>query len=83
MDDVTVDADEQMLPKLDHALRLRDAGSKRIRASEESAAYVLSEAMESVKDKCAEFECDEGTVSFCDSSAGEQFPSWSLCPVDA
>ena len=81
MDDVTVDADEQMLVKLDHVSRLRDADPNRLCASTASTAKVFSEAMESVKDKCAEFECEEGTVSFCDSSAGKRNPALCLCQV--
>ncbi len=72
-DDVTVDADEQMLAKLDHGSRIWDADPKRFCASAASAANVTG-ARESEKEQCAEFEYEEGTVSFCDSSAGEKFP---------
>ena len=82
MDDVTVDADEQMLAQLDHASRLRDADPKRFCASAASTANVLSEAMDSVNERCAEFVCEEGRVSFCDSSAGEKFPAYCRCHAD-
>jgi hypothetical protein len=80
VEDVTVDAEEQMLEKLDNGSRIRDA-SQRCCASAASALNVLSETRESGKQKFAEFVCEEGTVSFCDSSEGESIPRLEICHV--
>ena len=81
VEDVTVDADEQMLEKLDNGSQVRDASTdpQRCCASAASAAKVLSAARESGKQKCAEFVCEVGTVSPCDSSARETLPTRVLC----
>mmetsp|Transcript_60527 Transcript_60527/g.126668 ORF Transcript_60527/g.126668 Transcript_60527/m.126668 type:complete len:112 (-) Transcript_60527:93-428(-) len=77
VEDVTVDADEQMLEKLDNGSRTCKDIQRRC-ASTANETNVLSNAgesgaSESGKQKCSELECEE--VSFCDSSESASLPT--------